>query len=150
MTFASAMTNIGAHLAAAGTAVTPEVLDIARGAPVSVNAPMIRYWYAGDGSAVHFGGSRTFGDEMVGERVTIAAYWPISDRAVLADLDARIFALKDQIKDRLLADSQLGGTCDDLDVGGADVDYPIVNGAQVAELTIPIVLDFGEAYTIAP
>ena len=150
MTFATAMTAIGVHLDAAGTAVSPQILDVDRGAPVGVNAPMIRYWYAGNAAPAHFGGSTTLTTRMVGQRLTIGVYWPIADRAVLADLDARIHAIGDEVYRRLLGDCQLGGACDDLDLGDADVDYPIVNGAQVAELTIPVTLDFGEAYTIAP
>ena len=149
MSLATAMTQIGVHLAAAGTAVSPTITDVARGAPVSVNARMIRYWYAGDTSPAHYGGN-TLTTAIVGERVTVGCFWPISDKAVLAGLDAELVALKHEIKTRLFGDSQLGGACDDLLVGDAEVDYPVVNGAQTAELTIPLTLDFGEAYTIAP
>jgi hypothetical protein len=149
VTFANAMTTIGTHLAAAGTAVTPQILDVSRGAPVSVGARMIRYWYAGDAAPTRYQGQRTLTTEMIGRRVTIAVLWPVSDKAVLASLDAEIVAVETEIKTRLLGDSQLGGACDDLDVGYSEVDYPVVNGAQVAELTIPLTLDFGEAYTIA-
>lgn len=149
MTFANAITTIGTHLAAAGSAVSPTVVDVDRGAPVSVNARMIRYWYAGDQPAPHYPGGQTLTDVMVGERVTVACYWPITDKAVLRSLDAEVQALKHEIKTRLIGDSTLGGACDDLTVGDAEVDYPIVNGAQTAELTIPLTLDFGTAYTIA-
>jgi hypothetical protein len=81
--------------------------------------------------------------------VTIAAYWPVADKAAMANLDARIHALKHELKTRLIGDSQLGGQCDDLDVGDAEVEYLEVTGALVARLTIPLTLDFGEAYTIS-
>lgn len=149
MSFATAMSAIGTHLAAAGAAQTPVIADIARGAPVSVNAPLLRYWYAGTSEPPHYPGGQTMATRMIGQRVTIAAYWPISDKAVLANLDERIQALQDDLFTRILGDCQLGGACDDLVVGDAEVDYPIVNGAQVAELTIPLTLDFGEAYTIS-
>lgn len=147
--FGSAIAVIGTHVAASGTAVTPQILDVAEGAPVSVNARTARYWYAGTGPAPHYPGSQTMTTRMVGQRVTVAVYWPITDKAVLAGLNAEIQAMQDELFRRLLGDSQLGGTCDDMDVGEAEVDYPVVNGAQTAELTIPLTLDFGEAYTIS-
>lgn len=149
MSFADAITAIETHLDAAGTAVTPQIVDVDRGAPVSVPARLIRFWYAGDQPAPHYPGGQTITTVMVGERLTIAAYWPISDKAVLRSVDGEAKALKDEIKRRLLGDCQLGGACDDLVIGDAEVDYPIVNGQQVAELTIPLTLDFGEAYTIS-
>lgn len=150
MSFATAMSAIGTHLAAAGTAVTPQILDVARGAPVSVPARLGRYWYAGLGDAPHYPGGYTLNGRMVGRRVTVVWYWPVADKAVLASLDAEIQAIESEVYTRLLGDCQLGGACDDLVVGDSEVDYPVVNGQQVAELTIPITLDFGEAYTIAP
>lgn len=149
MSFAGAMTTIGTHLAAAGSAVSPQVLDVARGAPVSVNTRLGRFWYAGTSDPPHYSGNQTLATRMIGQRVTVAFYWPISDKAVLASLDAEIVAVQGEVFTRLLADSQLGGECDDLMVGDADVDYPVINGQQTAELTIPLTLDFGEGYPIA-
>jgi hypothetical protein len=145
----TAMAQLGVHLAAAGTAVTPQILDVERGAVVSVPARLGRYWYAGNASPAHYEGRQTLTTRMVGRRVTIAFYWPVSDRLVLESLDAEIAALEDQVYTRILGDCQLGGACDDLDLGDSDVEYPVINGQQVAELIIPLVLDFGEAYTIS-
>lgn len=150
MSFATSMSAIGVHMAAAGTAVTPQIIDVARGAPVSVNTRMGRYWYAGTSEPPHYPGGTTLTTRMIGRRVTLAFFWPISDKAVLAGLDDEIQAVEEAIYSRLLGDSTLDGACDDLLVGDAEVDYPVVNGAQTAELTIPLILDFGEAYAIAP
>ena len=149
MTLEAAMTAIGTHLTAAGTAVSPKITDVARGAPVSVNTRMGRYWYAGTSAPPHYSGSTTLSTRMIGQRITVGVYWPVSDKAVLAGLDAEIAAMQDQLFTRILGDSQLGGACDDLEMGDADVDYPVLNGQQTAELLIPLTLDFGEAYTIA-
>lgn len=147
MSFAAAMSVIESHLVAAGTATTPQILDIARGAPVSVNARMGRYWYAGTSAPPHYEGSDTITTRMVGQRVTVAFYWPIPDKSALSSLDIEIQAVQDQLFTRLWGNVRLGGNCDDMLVGDAEVDYPEVNGAQVAELIIPLTLDFGEAYT---
>jgi hypothetical protein len=149
MTFPLALAAIGTHVTAAGTAVSPTIRDVAQGAPSAVNAPMLRYWYQGDVPAPHFPGGQTMTTIMVGERVNVAAYWPASDRAVLAGLDSWVRAVKHELKTRLIGDSQLGGQCDDLEVGDAEVEYLEVTGALVVRLLIPLTLDFGEAYTIS-
>jgi hypothetical protein len=149
VTFPTALANIGTHVRAAGTAVTPKILDVAQGSPVSVNAAMLRYWYSGDSPAPHYPGGQTLTQIMVGERVNVAAYFPASDRSVLAGLDTWVFAIKHELKTRLIGDSQLGGQCDDLEVGDAEVEYLDVGGALVVRLLIPLILDFGEAYTIS-
>jgi hypothetical protein len=149
VTLAAALLQVGVHLAAAGTAVTPKVLDIKRGAPVSVPARLGRYWYAGNGEPPHYPGGQTLTTRMIGRRITIAFYWPISDKSVLDAVDVEIAAMEDQVYTRILGDSQLGGSCDDLLLGDSDVEYPVINGQQVAELIIPLILDFGEAYTIS-
>lgn len=149
MTFPNAMTTIGTHLTAAGTAASPQIKDVDRGAPVDVPHRLIRYWWAGTSDPPHYDGNQTLTTRMIGQRVTVGVYVPIADRAVLRSLDAELVAIQADIYTRLLGDSQLGGACDDLMVGDAEVDYPVINGAQVAELTIPLTLDFGEGYTIS-
>lgn len=145
----TALAVVGTHVTAAGTAVSPQILDVARGAPVSVPTRMLRYWYAGMSDAPHFPGGQTMVHRMVGRRINVVAYWPVSDKAVLAALDEEIVALENQVLTRILGDSQLGSTCTDLVIGDTEVDYPVINGAQVAELTIPIILDFPEEFTIS-
>jgi hypothetical protein len=139
VTLAAALLQVGVHLAAAGTAVTPKVLDIKRGAPVSVPARLGRYWYAGNGEPPHYPGGQTLTTRMIGRRI----------KSVLDAVDVEIAAMEDQVYTRILGDSQLGGSCDDLLLGDSDVEYPVINGQQVAELIIPLILDFGEAYTIS-
>ncbi len=146
MTFSGAMTVIGTHLSTQGNTLSPKIIDVAQGEPSVPPGVCARYWYDGDGAPARLGGQRTFGDEMVGERVTIRLYWPVQGReaAVAATREASVYAAKAAIKHALVGDSQLGGNCVDLEVGDVVAGWLLLaeQGGAWRTLTIPLVLDF--------
>lgn len=144
MTFAGALTTIGTHCTTAGNALSPKLTDIGCGEPEVPVGRCIRYWYNGDGPPARLGAQRTLGDQMVGERLSIRAYWPVAerDKRVLAALDADVQAFVRAIKHALIGDSQLGGNCTDLEAGDAEAGWLLLEGATWRIVTIPLVLDF--------
>lgn len=144
MTFSGALTTIATHLGTAGNAQTPKITDIGVGEPGVPPGRCVRYWYEGDGAPARLGATRTLGDQMVGERLTIRAFWPVGtrDKTVSAALEADVQLFARAIKHLLIEDSQLAGNCVDLEVGNADAGWLSLDGGTWRVLSIPLVLDF--------
>lgn len=151
MSFAQALSVIDTHATAAGAALSRKITLVLPGEPATPPGNCIAYWYEGDGAPRHFP-PRTLTDQMVGERVTLRAYWSVSsrDRVAMANLEADVRALKLDLKSRLSGDSTLGGNCVDLDMDDADAAWLNLDGGLWRTLTIPLVLDYVDIQTIAP
>lgn len=152
MTFSGALTVLETHLVAAGAALSPAITDVGGGEPGVPPGRAIRWWYEGDGEPKRMGAPRTLNDEMVGERITVRAYWsvPTRDKAPSRALEVAIQLAVRQIRHRLLGDSTLGGNVTDLDVSGADVEWLSLGDAWWRVATVKLVLDMVDIDTIAP
>lgn len=145
--FATALTNLEVHLTAAAAAVTPPIPDVGAGEPGIPTTACLRYWYEGDGDPARMS-RNVLSAENIGERVTIRAFWPVStrDKPAAAALETRVRALKHDIKTRLIADSDLSEACEITQVGEAEAGWLMLDGGTWRTLTIPLVLDFPDAY----
>lgn len=145
--FTTALANLEVHLAAAAAAITPPIPDVGAGEPGVPTVATLRYWYEGDGDPGRMA-RNVLTAENIGERVTIRAYWPVStrDKPAAAKLEARVRALKHEIKTRLLADSDLSESCEITLIGDAEAGWLLLDGGTWRTLTLPLTLDFPDAY----
>jgi hypothetical protein len=112
----AAIAVLQTHLAAAGAALTHDILDVSRG--VLTGGRSIRYYWVGECEPPKMGGQRVLNGEMVGQRFVIAASWPLSDlsTAQVTALDTEMQTLAGEIRTRIQGDSTLGGNVTDLDL----------------------------------
>jgi len=150
MTTEAALTVLGTHLAAAGTALSRPITDVARGLPYA-RGRQIRYWWDGETEPVRMGGPRVLNGELIGQRFNIAAMWPVVDGSETANaaLDVEVIALTTDIRSRILGDSQLGGNVSDLELDYGEPDLVTIAGGLHLVVRWTLTLDYEEA-TIAP
>lgn len=141
---------IGTHLTAAGAAMTNPIRDIDNAYTVP-KGRSIRYWFAGDGPSQRMGAPETFGSQMTVVRVTIVAFEPLNSfgETVSGVIDAATWLLVYEITSRLVGDKQLGGNCQDMTVGDADVLFPVIAGTQYRTVELELALEYPDLYTIA-
>jgi hypothetical protein len=128
----AALAVLQTHLTAAGAALTDPLLDVDRG--VLTGGRQIRYYWQGECEPPRMPAERVLSGEMVGQRFTLAACWPLSDLSVdqVTELDKEMQALAFQVRTRIQGDSQLGGNVTDLDLDyGEAVMMSISNARHV-------------------
>ena len=141
------MQRIETHVIAAGNALTPQM-------PARIGTPIpkgrcIRVFYLGDGDSPAAGERYTVdGGQLLGEFVRIVAYWPLSTLGEdqYENIEAELIALKYDLKDRLVGDPSLNGTCDAFVVGDADAPVITYGGGLYRVLDIECTLTFTEAH----
>lgn len=128
----AALVVLQAHLVAAGAALTDPILDVDRG--IVVGGRQIRYYWSGEVDAPRFDSRYDLTGELVGQRFTVAATFPLSGLATdqVAALDAEMQTLATEIRTRLDGDNDLGGHIDNHVLGFVD----------------PVVMMFGTVRTV--
>lgn len=145
----AALVVLQAHLVAAGTALTDDLLDVDRGV-LSTRGRQIRYYWSGECEPPRMSGPRVLNGELVGQRFTIAAAWPLTDltEALVTVLDTEMQTLAGQIRTRIQGDSTLGGNVTDLDLDYGEPDILNIAGARHVVMEWTLDLAYVE-YTIA-
>lgn len=150
MAFADQLAALKAHAVAAGKAIVPRVDDVAIGLPVP-RGRCIRIYWDGEQAPVRMGANRVLTAELVSDRITVTLFEPVStasEKQYEATMTAMV-AFKNEMRTRVLGDSQLGGMATDLEMEYAVPDFEVIGGALFAVVPITFVTDFAE-YTIAP
>lgn len=151
------MTNIAAalavletHLAAAGAALTDDLLDVDRG--FLTGGRQLRYYWSGEGVPVRMGteNGNVLNGRMIGQRVKIAASWPLGDLDIetVTAIDTEMQTLAGEIRTRIQGDSQLGGNVVDLDLQYAEPDVVTISNARHVVLAWDLDLSYVE-YPVA-
>jgi hypothetical protein len=140
----AALVVLEAHLVAAGAALTDDLLDVDRG--LLIGGRQLRYYWSGECEPPAMGGTRVLNGELVGQRFTIAASWPLSDLSVelVEAIDVEMQVLAGEIRTRIQGDSQLGGNVTDLDLGYAEPDIMTIANARHVVLQWTLDLAFVE------
>lgn len=149
MAFADQLAAIETHAQAAGAAMTPPMTDIVIGLP----------WPRGRCARVFWDGEteparidrRAIGEEHVSQRISVTAWWPVSDagEAASEQLMSEMREFAHQMRTRVLGDSQLGGMSTDLEMEYASPDFVPWGGQLYASVGMTFVTDF-DVYPIAP
>jgi hypothetical protein len=144
----AAIVVLETHLVAAGAALTVDILDVDRG--LLTGGRQIRYYWSGEVEPPNMGGTRVLNGELVGQRFTVAASWPLSDLSVqlVEAIDTEMQLLAGQIRTRIQGDSTLGGNVTDLDLGYAEPELLTISNARHVVLHWTLDLAYVE-YAIA-
>jgi hypothetical protein len=145
----AALVVLEAHLVAAGAALTDDILDVDRG--LLTGGRQIRYYWSGECEPPNMGGTRVLNGELVGQRFTIAACWPLSDLSVelVEAIDVEMQLIAGEVRTRIQGDSTLGGNLTDLDLGYGEPDALLISGSR--HVVLQWQLDFAYVeYAIAP
>ena len=126
----AALAVLATHLTNAGAALTDPILDVDRGLPTG--GRQLRYYWAGEVPPPKMSGPLVLNGQMVGERVAIAALWPLTNLSVelVTAIDAEMQVLAGEIRTRIQGDSQFGGNVTDLDLGYAEPDLVTISNAR--------------------
>lgn len=127
---AAALVVLNAHLVAAGAALTDDVLDVDRG--LLTGGRQLRYYWSGECEPPRMPERRVLTGELVGQRFTIAAAWPLSDLTVekVTAIDIEMQTLAGEVRTRIQGDSQLGGNVTDLDLDYGEPNVLVISGAR--------------------
>jgi hypothetical protein len=148
MAFSDLIDQINTHANASGQA-----LAIPTQATVALPVPRgrcIRTFWIGESGPETMGERFVLDAEMVADRIGVVLFIPLGDfnetvaRATV--LDMRLF--KHEFRTRMNGDAQLGGNNTDLRVFDAEIEYPVIGGAQYVTVGFEIVTDFTE-YSVA-
>lgn len=136
------------HATAAAAAVDAKWTDVAVGF-ANPTGRCIRLYYGGETVPVKVSpdAPNVLNGAMVGDRVLIVAWWPLSNLTTssAAQTDAEMWALKHELRTRIQGDSTLGGTCTDLDMEYAEPDVVVsATGVRWAVLTAEVLLAMTE------
>jgi len=145
MDFAAAMTVLETHALAAGAALDTPILDVDRASPTP-KGRCIRLWWSGNSEPVKMGGRYTLSSEMLAERVSIVAFFPVSTLAEEATgfNDAEARDLRQELYTRLLGDSQLGGNVEDLSIEGVETGWETQGNIRYRTLDMTVLLEYVE------
>ena len=145
MDFAAAMTVLETHALAAGAALDTPILDVDRASPTP-KGRCIRLWWSGNSEPVKMGGRYTLSSEMLAERVSIVAFFPVSTLAEEATgfNDAEARDLRQELYTRLLGDSQLGGNVEDLSIEGVETGWEKQGDTRYRTLDMTVLLEYVE------
>lgn len=148
--FPLALAVIQTHLVAAGAALPTPLTDVANAYGIP-RGRAIRYWFAGDGPSKRMGGAETLGNQMTVLRVRIIAFAVLSSfsESVTAGVDADTWTLTYEMLSRLVGDKQLGGNCQDMTVGDADVQFPLIGSTQYRTIELDLDLEYPDLFPIS-
>lgn len=146
MAFTDQITTIETHAKAAGAALTNPMKDVLIGFPLPGMGRCGRIWWGGESGPETMGARYVLDAEMVADIILVSFFWPLSGftetHARVTVLEMR--ALKHDLRTRINADSQLGGSQTDLRLHDFLVEWPVIGGTQYAALTAEIVNDLTE------
>lgn len=144
------MNAILVHAQATGTALASPITDVQIGLPVPRGRCGRVYW-DGEAQPVRMGGRRDLSGELVSQKITVTWFWPLAETGEV-QAKARVLEMAtvvDDLRRRVLADSQLGGSSTDLEMGYAQPDFLQLGGATYAIVVCEFTTDYVE-YPIAP
>ena len=141
---AAALVVLSTHLTNAGAALPDPLTDVDRGLPTG--GRQLRYYWDGEIEPPKMGGRRVLNGELVGQRVAIAATWPLGNLLpdVVTAIDIEMQLLAGEIRTRIQGDSQLGGNVTDLDLGYGQPDLVTIANARHVALRWDLDLAFVE------
>lgn len=139
------MDAIQVHAAAAAAAVDASFRDVAVGHPTP-RGRCVRIFYGGEREPTKMPFRRSLDSRLVAESVMVRAFWPVSDYSAKQGkaLMAEMWGFKDELRTRVLGDSQLGGESIDLEMQMAEADDVLIAGDKYAIEDIEFVIDAGE------
>lgn len=144
------MDKIAVHAAAGALAIDAKFKDVAVGHPMP-RGRSVRIYYGGESLPPFFGEGRTLTTRMVGQRVLVRGFWPVSEYAAKRGrvLMREMWSFVHELRTRLLGDETLSGSVTALDMNFADADDAVFGGVLFALIDAEIIVDFAE-YVEAP
>lgn len=135
-----------AHAVTAAATVDPLWKDVLVGAPFPRGNRCVRLFWTGEAEPEHMGGDRTLNSRMVAPTCGLVAFWSMStmDETAVKAIDDEMAAFVHNLRTAVLADSQLGGTATDLEMGYAEPDFMTIGGTRWATVEIGFTLDYLE------
>lgn len=149
MAYADQIAAIKTHAVAAGAAVTPKILDVAIGvSPPSTRC--IRIFYGGEAEPERMGAGMTLSSRLIGERVIVVVYIAVSNLSEQETeaVETELYAIKHELRTRILGDAQLGGQSTDLVMSLAEPDHIVYGNGRYRTLSTEIIPEFVE-YTLS-
>jgi hypothetical protein len=136
------------HLEAAAAALTDTSFDVDRG--ILTGGRQVRYYWSGETDAPRFESRFDLTGELVGQKFTIAAAWPLNDLTpeLATAIDVEMELLAGQIRTRLDGDLDLGNHIDNHLLGFAQQDVVLIGNARFVILEWDIDMAYVE-YTLA-
>lgn len=146
MTYAQQRDAILAHAVAAAASIDATWKDVQVGAPIPKGNRCVRVFWTGEAEVEHLGAQRTLNSRLIAPTCGLVAFWamPTMDESQAKAIDDEMSAFVHALRTAVLADSQLGGTATDLEMGMAEPDYVVINGARWATVEVPFTLDYLE------
>lgn len=146
MTYAQQRDAILAHAVTAAASIDSTWKDVQVGAPIPKGNRCVRIFWTGEAEPEHMGGNRTLGSRLIAPTCGLVAFWSMStmDESAVKAIDDEMATFVHALRTAILADSQLGGTATDLEMGMAEPDFIVINGARWATVEVPFTLDYLE------
>jgi hypothetical protein len=147
MTYAEQRSAVLAHAQAAALAVDSKWTNVATGWPTFNTSKGCRVFYGGETEAPRMPHQSTIrGDQLVGEKVTVVAWWAVpglNDGATTA-IDDEMFAFKHELRTRLTADPDLGGKSVSTVMDYVEPDAEIMGGTRYAFVRADVIVGHTE------
>lgn len=147
MDFPAAMVVLETHARNAGGALDTPILDVDRASPTP-KGRCIRLFWSGDGDPARMGGNSTLNSTLIGERVSIVAFFPVTtlgeEETGYNDAEAR--ELRHELRTRIDGDATLGGNVTDLLIEGVETGWEVIGNTRYRTVDMTVVLDY-EEYT---
>lgn len=126
----AALVVLQTHLAAAAATLTDNTFAVDRG--IVTGGRQLRYYWSGETEAPRFPERYDLNGELVGQRFTIVASWPLSNLtpALATAIDIEMELLAGQIRTRLDGDNDLGDHIDNHVLQFAQQDIVVIGGAR--------------------
>lgn len=126
--------------------------DVAFGHPLpGATGRSIRLYYGGEVEPPKMPGARVLNAELVGERLVIVTFWPLSNsrETYARTVETEVRALKHGLRTRIQGDAQLAALVFDLSLEYAEVDWGVVAGTVYRTLEIGVLLSYEEYPIVA-
>lgn len=144
----AALVVLQTHLEAAAATLTDNTFAVDRG--IVTGGRQLRYYWSGETDAPRFDSRFDLTGEIVGQRFTIVASWPLGNLtpALATAIDIEMELLAGQIRTRLDGDSELGGNIDNHVLQFAQQDVVMIGNARHVVLEWDIEMAYVE-YALA-
>lgn len=150
MTLLAKLDAIAVHAKAAAIAAGGATFyDAQVGFPAS-KGPNVRVFYGGEADSPHFPEDLTLTSQIVGQRIIVRGYWPLSETATKRHraIEGEMATFIKELRTRVLGDSDLGGESTDLVMLHSTTEQIVVATIAYAITNTEILTDFDE-YTRA-
>lgn len=130
----AALAQLQTHLEAAAATLTDNSFAVDRG--ILTGGRQLRYYWSGETDAPRFAERFDLNGEIVGQRFSLVASWPLANLtpALATAIDIEMELLAGQIRTRLDADSDLGNHIDNHILSFAQQDIVMIGNARFVVL----------------